>query len=292
MTATTATDASGVEYYFDCTVGGGNDSDWQDSATYEDTGLSPSTQYTYQVKARDKSANQNETGWSTTKSATTQSSGVDPNLILYWKLDETSGQTASDETSNGYDGALIDFPTNDSQWVTGKYNNALNFDGADDWVDIDDSDLSNFHNRTISVWAKLDTIPASGGAYVFGTKSNTAGGYRVYICVQSNGSVYSRLDTSAWFAATAVQTDTWYHFALVIRDSGSNVDGEFYVDGVSKGEVTGLSQYSGALAGANVGSYDDGAEDSWAQFHDGLIDQVRIYDYALSDTDVNDLANE
>ena len=71
MTATTATDVSGVEYYFDCTAGGGNDSGWQDSTTYEDTGLSPETQYTYQVKARDKSSNQNETAYSTTKSATT-----------------------------------------------------------------------------------------------------------------------------------------------------------------------------------------------------------------------------
>ena len=73
MTATTATDASGVEYYFDCTTGGGHDSSWQDSTSYTDTSLSPSTQYSYQVKARDKSSNQNETAYSTLKSATTQS---------------------------------------------------------------------------------------------------------------------------------------------------------------------------------------------------------------------------
>ena len=71
MTATTATDESGVEYYFDCTTAGGHDSNWQDETTYEDTGLEPDTQYTYQVKARDKSSNQNETAYSTTKSATT-----------------------------------------------------------------------------------------------------------------------------------------------------------------------------------------------------------------------------
>ncbi|MGD8961132.1 MAG: hypothetical protein PVH43_01385 [Desulfobacterales bacterium] len=73
MTATTASDPSGVEYYFECTAGGGNDSGWQDSATYADTGLSPATSYTYRVEARDKSANQNETGWSAEASATTAS---------------------------------------------------------------------------------------------------------------------------------------------------------------------------------------------------------------------------
>jgi hypothetical protein len=71
MTATTATDASGVEYYFECTAGGGNSSSWQSSATYVDTGLTPSTQYTYMVQARDKSPNQNTTAWSTEESATT-----------------------------------------------------------------------------------------------------------------------------------------------------------------------------------------------------------------------------
>jgi hypothetical protein len=65
-----------VEYYFECTAGGGNDSGWQDSATYADTGLSSTTSYTYRVKARDKSANQNETGWSSEASATTPSSEI------------------------------------------------------------------------------------------------------------------------------------------------------------------------------------------------------------------------
>jgi alpha-galactosidase len=61
MTATTATDPSGVEYFFDCLTPGGNDSGWQDEATYVDSGLEPSTSYTYEVRARDKSNNANET---------------------------------------------------------------------------------------------------------------------------------------------------------------------------------------------------------------------------------------
>jgi len=72
MTATTASDTSGVEYSFECTtVGNCNDSGWQDSSTYEDTGLTPETTYTYKVQARDKSPNQNETAWSDPESATT-----------------------------------------------------------------------------------------------------------------------------------------------------------------------------------------------------------------------------
>ena len=71
MTATTATDPSGVKYEFECTAGGGNGSGWQDSPTYTDIGLAGATQYTYRVRARDKSAAQTATDSSGEFSATT-----------------------------------------------------------------------------------------------------------------------------------------------------------------------------------------------------------------------------
>jgi hypothetical protein len=71
MMASKATDISGVEYYFTCTAGGGHNSGWQDSNTYTDTSLTNNTTYTYKVKARDKSINQNQTADSNEKSAKT-----------------------------------------------------------------------------------------------------------------------------------------------------------------------------------------------------------------------------
>lgn len=61
MSATTASDANGVQYFFDETSGnpGGTDSSWQDSPVYTDSGLNPNTPYTYTVRARDKSSNNN-----------------------------------------------------------------------------------------------------------------------------------------------------------------------------------------------------------------------------------------
>jgi PKD repeat protein len=73
MTATTVFDPSGVEYYFEETSGnpGDSDSGWQDNASYTDRGLNAVTKYNYRVQARDKSANQNQTVWSSESSATT-----------------------------------------------------------------------------------------------------------------------------------------------------------------------------------------------------------------------------
>ena len=78
MRVTTASDQSGVEYYFEEVSGnpGGSNSGWQNSTTYVDNGLVEETQYTYRVKSRDKSSNNNETGWSTQASATTDSPPV------------------------------------------------------------------------------------------------------------------------------------------------------------------------------------------------------------------------
>lgn len=71
MTATNAIDVNGVEYYFTCVSGGGHDSDWQSSASYTDSGLTPESEYGYTVMARDLSGNTNTTSASETASATT-----------------------------------------------------------------------------------------------------------------------------------------------------------------------------------------------------------------------------
>jgi len=77
MTATTASDPSGVEYYFEETTGnpGGDDSGWQDGPGYTDGGLQSGTEYCYRVAARDKSPSWNQTGWSSLGCASTDIRG-------------------------------------------------------------------------------------------------------------------------------------------------------------------------------------------------------------------------
>lgn len=60
MTAATASDSSGVEYFFECKSGDCNDSGWQDSATYVDTEVTMGQVSSYTVRTRDKSPEQYE----------------------------------------------------------------------------------------------------------------------------------------------------------------------------------------------------------------------------------------
>ena len=98
MTATTATDAS---YYFTCTAGGGNDSGWQASTTYIDTGLTPETTYTYTVKARDN-ATLNETDESAPLAATTTALAI-PYVLLEYEM----GANAPTFEAPGFTGSSL-----------------------------------------------------------------------------------------------------------------------------------------------------------------------------------------
>jgi hypothetical protein len=84
MTATTATDDNSppVQYYFECTTDGTKTSGWQSGTTYLATGLTPLTSYSFRVKARDNVLN--ETGWSSTLSASTPAQPTDINIIGSW----------------------------------------------------------------------------------------------------------------------------------------------------------------------------------------------------------------
>ncbi len=105
MTATTASDISGVEYQFTRVNPSGFSSAWQASPTFVDTGLQPDTMYFYQVVARDLSPAQNVTAPSVVSPATTLSNGV--------TIDQAVGQ--DDPTNSG----AIQFSVVFDQAVTG-----------------------------------------------------------------------------------------------------------------------------------------------------------------------------
>jgi GH35 family endo-1,4-beta-xylanase len=102
MTAAPASDATPpVRYYFECTNHGEANSTWQTSSTYIAQSLNPSTLYSFRVKARDSASVPNQTGWSSTLSATTLLPGTTVELAGSW----LAGTTHAKE--NGAERALI-----------------------------------------------------------------------------------------------------------------------------------------------------------------------------------------
>ena len=120
MTAQAATDASGVEYYFDCVSDACNDSVWQDSNTFTDKGLQDGMDYSYRVRARDKSANQNTTGYSSAETASTPpmsctatSTHVESIVVSTFGIGQgrkhgRASVTVADDCGDPVDGAIVD----------------------------------------------------------------------------------------------------------------------------------------------------------------------------------------
>jgi hypothetical protein len=190
MTATTASDPSGVQYYFDCTAGaGGHDSGWQSSATYQDTGLTPSTQYSYRVQTRDQSSNQNTGGWSTTQSATTSAGG--PVTLL------TDGFET--DFSKWTDGGTTNWDRNTSQKYSGSY--SAHAGSADADLISDNLNTTGYSSITIDFYFRDDDIDD---------------GDNIYLQLYNGGAYANRYELGN------STEDTWNHAVITVNNSGGD----------------------------------------------------------------------
>jgi len=99
---------------------------------------------------------------------------ADPDLLVWYKFDETSGTIAHDSSGNGHDGTL----NGDPQWMPGQINGALDFGGDGDHVIDDDAGdyLNGLSALTVAVWIKSDEIGTDSGFIIFeNPKEGTAG---------------------------------------------------------------------------------------------------------------------
>jgi pectinesterase len=100
MTATLAADTSGVEYYFENVTDPNHNSGWQSSNSYSDTNLNMGVTYTWHVRSRDLSVNQNATGWSADASVTMPVSAVQVEEVLL--LPTADARLSADHKDTNY----------------------------------------------------------------------------------------------------------------------------------------------------------------------------------------------
>lgn len=286
MTAATASDFAGVEYYFDCITGNGHDSDWQDSAVYTDTGLDASTEYGYRVKARDKSPQQNETQWSSSAYTVT----LDPTVIYppvaYWTFNETGGTIAHDITGNPFlQGAVQNSP----QWSAGRFGNCLTFAASGQRVYVPSSSLIDFADEDLSVslWAIQPT--SFSGQYDLFIKGTIGGGAfpgsgKRYELYRKDENFRFAIDDNVTkseisLAKTSFCTGNWVHI-VAVRDTAANQI-RLYANGEFKGAV---NDNTGSISQTEPLYIADGV-------FPGSIDDVRIYPYVLDQLQIAEIFN-
>jgi YVTN family beta-propeller protein len=185
----------------------------------------------------------------------------------WWKFDETSGTTAGDVSGNGNNGTVYG-----ATWSGG----ALSFDGVDDYVNVGNG-LYN-QELTIQCWI----YPTEIRQQVIFSKEMNNTGYQVFM--GSNGTINVGMDGLGASGgrpsgSTVINTNQWTHVVIVMK-SGIADGSAIYINGVLEDTGTGTIS-TGATNPVDIGRKTDGT-----LYFIGKIDDVKIYNYARSATDI------
>jgi len=199
-------------------------------------------------------------------------------LVSYWTFDETDsdGDTVKDVIGNN-DGTLLG-----AEIVPdGKIDEAVKFNGGSAYIDCgNDTSLDITEEITIEAWIKLDNLGAGFGTIV--GNWTAAADQRNYILQTNNdkldfyyspgGGGYENLAS-----ATPLTTD-WTHVVTVLDEDDTISQ---YINGVKDSKTANFaSPLNDHAQNFYIGKW------AGAEFFNGLIDEVRIYNRALSEDEI------
>lgn len=218
---------------------------------------------------------------------------INSGLVAHYRLDGN----AKDSSGNGLDGESL----NGVSWIDGVNGNAANFDGIDDYIDISSitSIISETGTGTISLWFKRPEPKNYNNVLFHYYDGSNKGGY---ICIghftdyMSNESLsfvlsQRRLMLGYLNNEYFYMDDKWHHVAVVM----GKYFNALYIDGVKKNvyyrfgsEDTGNILWDN-IKYARLGRHFDFNK---THFYKGAIDDVRIYDRALLEYEIQSLHNK
>jgi glucose/arabinose dehydrogenase/fibronectin type 3 domain-containing protein len=243
------------------------------TTSYSDNGLSASTTYRYRVRAADAAGNLS--GYSNVAEATTGAASPSPGgLVGAWAFGEGAGTTTADATGNGNVGTLTG-----ASWSTqGRYGSALSFNGTNSVVRVASAASLNVTSAmTLSAWIQ-PTASQSGWRTIMQREADA------YFLNASNsspmrpsggGTFGGSLDYLS--GPTANPVNTWTHVALT------------YDGTILRLYVNGTQVATAARTGAVQTTTNPlwiGGNNPYGEYFQGLIDEVRVYNRALTQTDI------
>jgi hypothetical protein len=209
---------------------------------------------------------------------TSVSDAADPNLVGWWKLDETSGLTAVDSSVLGNDGTLPNMAGN--EWTNGIVGGALEFDGTDDYVSVpNSSSLQLTSALTMAGWIKADSWGSGTDVDIIARKGeDNPNNYQLSIADGLATLYLDDGDGSGYRGDTLLNTGQWYHVAATWDGTTARV----YVDGVLDNDPPDLH---GNNISTDTRAFYIGGR-SGADLLDGILDDIRIYNRALSEAEI------
>jgi len=225
--------------------------------------------------------------------------------VGHWKMDEgqdtavtcnATGGTIYDYSDNSNNGTLhlSASPATSTAWVEGKYSCGIDFDGSDDYVSVTStagSSLDITGAITLSAWVKNDDALIASTEYIVGKWSSSDRAYQLWRLSDETYQFGTDRDgdgSPQAVTASAVHADTnWHHVVGVFVPSTS---AKIYVNGVLEGtdEASIPATIHSSPTDLTIGIYSGGLSSGF----DGTIDDIRIYNYALTQQQINNVYNE
>jgi len=197
-------------------------------------------------------------------------------LVGYWKFDEGTGMTAVDSSGYGNDGTLKGPP----EWAVGQLGEALDFDGSSDYVEVPHNpSLSITEAITIAAWTYMST-GASGEMAIVSKGGWAANNLPYELTMEAGSIIYWQFYDDAGrdtCSPDSPPVDEWHHIT-------GTYDGTLfkcYIDG----ELADEWAYTGTMPENGLSVMIGRRTTGGCQFN-GLIDEVMIYNHALSDDQV------
>ncbi len=210
-----------------------------------------------------------------------------PAPIAHWPLNETTGSVAAD-SAGSHDGTLLGFSGDDSQWVTGRLGGGLEFDGTDDYAEVEGwPGICGKNPRAVFAWLKTQEIPI-GKLPIIAWGQKYPGAYWL---MEVDEDQRLRLSCESGFISANEQQvgdGNWHHVAVVLDP----VDPErplvsdilLYVDGerrtIYKMEEAQIN--TGCIENVRIGGAHDPDNNTFA----GTLDEVAIFNVVVGPTAV------
>jgi chitodextrinase len=233
--------------------------------SYSDTSLSLDTSYSYIVRAQDAAGNLGP--YSNVASARTLT--TNPNLVAAYSFDEGAGITVTDLSGHANTGTIAN-----PAWTTaGKFGKALVFNGSNTMVTIPDApSLRLTSGMTLEAWVNPSVLNFGWKDIIYKGNDNyylegatPSGAPMVGITVGGS-------QTEA-FGTAQLPANTWAFLAATY--DGANL--RFFVNGT---QISSQPRTGDIITSGNP--LQIGGDSIWGQFFQGTIDEVRVYNVALT----------
>jgi hypothetical protein len=210
-------------------------------------------------------------------------------LEARWNFDEGGGRIALDSSGHSLNGTFL----NDPKRTVGVRGGAVTLQGAKDYIDVGHSTtLRLAGSMTIAAWINSSSFPVDDAAIVSQHKEDA--GYQLDTTVDRGPRTigFKLIDVSAnlmaRYGATPLVVNTWYHVAGVYDADAQTLD--VYLNGqVDNGFLLGRvsSRQRSSRLNVCVGKRSDSERFPFA----GSIDEVHIYSFALTKTEITAVMN-